>query len=758
MRIPLWVAALRLRSIVYVSALAISLPAAALYAESSGDLSNGPTEDVNEFKITKTEYTLVLNTDQQEAPLEVEPKTAVTDSTVRAGFNIQMKNNSAPSIASFDKDTLTLKGLAAGTTKIEIAYKPTPSAAEKTTTVTVTVQRRVKEIVLTSPALATDEKLVLIQGEKRNVTVALKGNDGKDITDGGIKLSSDKQDVVKIEKDGNQDVLLAKQPGTATVTIQATDKQNASFDLLPKVEKQLQVEVKEAIQSITVTPENIAIKQGDEFTPNIKLKGTSGKDFEVSERQIKGVPDKPLVLVDDKGKLSAVFGPQKLERAEQVKVTYFNPEGVGAKEVQSNPITVTVYPRGAFITFSRPSLVLTFGGQSDTVTAIVHQEDGTEIRSAIVSWDLNDRDTASKYIALSPQGNTVTVTSLNKPEDPSDGKPVRHPNSFKVKASYTVPGTQGASVITNEFLVRLVEPTTFSPLKVKLNIMDENTASDLYGRITANEYYVAQVRLYNNLKDEKSGKYLGASILAFSASIEVGVGLEKKYDKDSNSFVQSRSTASAGSSSDNKVDDKKWHPVNDEDLNSMVDPMPRGRQAEAPRSDNGKLLQEEKQELEDFPCRSLITYRPLTFEMMVNTVDRRDDRSFRSRVFKGLSAFGTAFSFVTAVAQPGANSDLPIGLEKYSNLFIPGLEKLWPSLKEPHRQNIVSQTMKPFEEVPFGSDISRVLFFPKKPIRGMLRGHLVRVSQICPYAFKVEVAIVDRNSKTTVTNQGAQPQ
>ena len=153
----------------------------------------------------------------------------------------------------------------------------------------------------------------------------------------------------------------------------------------------------------------------------------------------------------------------------------------------------------------------------------------------------------------------------------------------------------------------------------------------------------------------------------------------------------------------------------------------------------------------------MITYRPLTFEMIVNTVDRRDERSFRSRVFQGLNAFGTAFSFVTAIAQPGPNSDLPIGLEKYSNLFIPGLEKLWPSLKESHRQNIVSQTMKPIEEVPFGSDIYRVLFFPKKSLRGMLAGNLLRISQICPHFFKVEVAVIEKGNKTTVT-QGTPPQ
>ena len=135
--------------------------------------------------------------------------------------------------------------------------------------------------------------------------------------------------------------------------------------------------------------------------------------------------------------------------------------------------------------------------------------------------------------------------------------------------------------------------------------------------------------------------------------------------------------------------------------------------------------------------------------MIVNSSDPREGRSTRSYVFRALNGFGTLASFIPGFAVPGPSSDLPVALEKYSNMFIPGMEKLFPNLQETHRQNVLAETMKQIEEVPFGSDLSRILFFPKKPMRGILRDHEVRVSEVCPFIFEVEVAVLKKNAKTT---------
>jgi hypothetical protein len=153
---------------------------------------------------------------------------------------------------------------------------------------------------------------------------------------------------------------------------------------------------------------------------------------------------------------------------------------------------------------------------------------------------------------------------------------------------------------------------------------------------------------------------------------------------------------------------------------------------------------------EDPVCEDTITYRPLMFEMVVNTVDRREGRSVRSQVFNALELVGIGASFSSAIRFPRPGRDLPIVTDRFTNLLVPGLEKIFPSLKEQHRQNIVSQLMKPIEEVPFGSDITRVLFIPKRGMRGVVPNHKVRISQICPYYFKIKVAVVDKTGQTVV--------
>lgn len=155
-------------------------------------------------------------------------------------------------------------------------------------------------------------------------------------------------------------------------------------------------------------------------------------------------------------------------------------------------------------------------------------------------------------------------------------------------------------------------------------------------------------------------------------------------------------------------------------------------------------------------CVGTITYKPFTFEMMVNTVDRRAERSVRSRIFKIMNTLALGGSAFTSVAVPSGGNDLTLGLEKFGNFFIPGLEKLFPSMKEQYRQNIVSQTMKPIEEIPFGSDITRVLFVPKQPIRGLVAANKVRISQICPYYFKIKVAVISKKGEVKLGGQKVQ--
>ncbi|MEK6299471.1 MAG: hypothetical protein AABO41_02020 [Acidobacteriota bacterium] len=694
-------------------------------AASYGSNSRGTRiADEPKFDIAKKSFTLVLNTDNDRVTLEVSPS-----SIDKSKLTFKEKDNKG--IATFDPQTLVVTAKTIGNTELTIAYSGDNPVT--TQTVSVIVERRVKEIDLINPALQSGESLVLIQGREQPVEVLLRDRDKKEIKDATVRLTSDTKSVEVTKKDG-KDILVAKSKGTATVKILAADK--TGLEPGPEPKREIKVEVKEAIREIVVTPNQINAREAQEYPLSIELKGVDEGNYRVPARPFKWISSNTaLVEVLPDGKLKVNVSPVELSAKERVTVTIYSDEGIAGTEPKTTVIVV-VYPRGGSITFEAQTSIVNPGGGNTTIKAIVHDKNGTPNPSKTVTWSLVDETTANNYIALSAQGNTVTVTGLDKPEElppaAAGSKPPKRATSFKIRATYQPPGEQP---IVGEFLIRVVEGTTFSPLNVKLAIMDDQTAADLYGKVTANEYFITQVRIYNNLKNESNGKFIGASILAFSASIEVSVALEKKFDRKSGSVVA------------NGRDDDKWQPLTDADLKGIMQPVGNGTSGNLPVDPPFK----------DLPCQSTTTYRPYTFEMMVNTVDRRDERSLRSRIFQGLNSAGTVFSFVTAVAQPGPNSDLPLGLEKYSNLFIPGLEKLWPSLKEAHRQNIVSQTMKTIEEVPFGSDLSRVLFLPKKPFRGLLQGRLVRISQICPYFFRVEVAVIEKGGKSTVT-QGAPPQ
>ena len=149
-------------------------------------------------------------------------------------------------------------------------------------------------------------------------------------------------------------------------------------------------------------------------------------------------------------------------------------------------------------------------------------------------------------------------------------------------------------------------------------------------------------------------------------------------------------------------------------------------------------------------CRSDFFYRPYSYEIVLNTSTVFEELSGRSRTFKVAEAIGLVTSVVTAVAVPGAGSDLPTGLDKYRNIFIPGMQRLWKDMTDTHRQNLVSMTLKPIEELPFGAELSKVVFFPKGSFSGFVRGYDTRISQVCPYYFHATAAVLS-NSASQLT-------
>jgi len=273
--------------------------------------------------------------------------------------------------------------------------------------------------------------------------------------------------------------------------------------------------------------------------------------------------------------------------------------------------------------------------------------------------------------------------------------------------------------------LRKVKVTGFRPLRIRLDVLDDLTAKDLFGKRAAKEYFIAKVRLFNEIgKDDLD---FGKSILVYSESLEVNVAVEYRQISDD---------AKAA---------KKWTAVSDGDFKELfgVDNLTAYR-------NHGERCKRIGQKDMNVP------YRPLTFEMVLNTQDRRDSRSLKSKILLIMNGASSLTSFVTSIAVPGAGSDLPIGLEKFNNLLIPSFQKLFPSLNEVQRQNITSMVMRPLEEIPFGSDITRVLFFPKKSFSGVLpNGNGVRKTELRISAISIadacaEVGIIEKASEAVI--------
>jgi hypothetical protein len=127
--------------------------------------------------------------------------------------------------------------------------------------------------------------------------------------------------------------------------------------------------------------------------------------------------------------------------------------------------------------------------------------------------------------------------------------------------------------------------------------------------------------------------------------------------------------------------------------------------------------------------RHQFLYRPYSYEIMVNSVDGREDKSPTSLVFKVIDGLGTLGSFLNSVGTWGGKN-APVILDKTANLLVPGLRRLLPDMRDTQRQNYVSLAMRPIEEIPFGSDISRVIFIPKNKLHGILQDHDVRISEV----------------------------
>lgn len=866
-------------------------------------------------------------------------------------------------------------------TTIKLECKKADNVPVQSNDIVVNIKRKARNLHLvtlkrnaagstTETVVPPDNLLPMLQGDSLQVRAVYDDEeDGTRVPLNKIEVRGDASSVADVTP-GEPPTLKALNPSdklaSFTVRLEGDDA--------PRPELAFKVKVLSTVSAIVVeNGQSLSLPEGDNVTLKLKITGPNGETYKLSERADITIDDQPKGVVNiSKNEDSVVLtalplpaGATTPNTAPRTTIKFQTLRGLGGKEVFQD-VTVTVTEKFGYITFEPPPRGLLLPSGSFATTAIVRDKAGAVQYGQGVEYQLENQND-SKWVTLAPEGNKLNVYWA-EPADKNENR--NRPSSVTVKATARPPR---GGVINGYIFVRMGEVAKFAPLRVKLDVMDQRTAQDLYGGVTSDEYYVLTVRLFNNLKDQETNEFTGASILAYSSSIEVAVGMEKKFDRDSDTdfpnvigkdaanriakersqaaenialsqaqadiaaaqsghkelldaaaaqrtaeqesarlkevFYQRRKEAveksdaaarlrqkagaereqaerlieiarrrrqsatdqrrnagddperiaraertareaaqaereaaaaqkevetadgraesaqdeweaaevaartafnnanaqveavrlaydrTAGARDsiaranrartpisqalatkgdpDTAYDDGRWRPISPDDFMRITKPKEEpdfrrnlytekipdsalaGLTASADNSGeapgNAAAEAKPREGNEEPTCVGTTTYRPFTFEMMVNTVDRRDGRSKRSLAFKLLEAVGTGASFVTAVAVPGPSSDLPLGLEKFRNLLIPSADRLFPSLKEQQRQNIVSQAMKEIEEIPFGSDVTRVIFIPKKPMRGIVKGHEARISEVCPYYFKIEVAIVKKGG---VVEQG----
>ena len=508
--------------------------------------------------------------------------------------------------------------------------------------------------------------------------IRLNNLTGATLAADALEIVSDDEAVVSGTRKDTTIAVIGRKAGTARLTIKSNGETLKTFD----------VTVKEPVETIDVDRSTISLREGQTLDLTqlaIKVTGKAQSDLKLQFPPTFASSNSDLVTVSGTT-LTAVRAPKPNEDRPRLIISAGEKSTSVPIQIEALATTLNLITQKNFVAT----------GARETFVVDVRNSQGLPVPDAQVEWTLSDAD--KEFVRIVSQGGTqVTVEGLKAA-----------PTGVTLTATLKNPITDPA--LTNSLVIKVKDltPTGFAPLRIRIDLLDSQTAKDLFGKKAADEFFISKIRLFNNLKNA-NGEF-GDSILVYSESLEIRVQLERK---DPNS--------STG-----------WTSIKDADYRRLFG-------------------EPEVQDIPGIPaCKDrpqpnfVARYRPYTFEIVANTHDRRDERSVRSRILTVAEGLSSLASFVTAIAVPPSSSDLPLGLDKFKNLLIPSFEKLFPSMKEVQRQNIISMVIRPLEEIPFGSDVTRILFIPKGKLIGMIPQDVYRIGGVSTTGACAEVGIIKK--------------
>jgi len=559
-------------------------------------------------------------------------------------------------------------------------------------TMKVTVKGREKPVQVTTLTTVSRSDFPSDLGDtveaKQNEAKFIRLNTPPDlaIPDGALDPVSDNPSVTA-EARGSSIVITGRAPGSARITIKSNGQSIKT--LLVNVS-----EVAKAIESNTQIIRITVATPLELSSLHTKVIGKAGGDLTTQFPPNYDTDNSAIAKVSN-GQLIAIRTPRAGDLAPNLKIS------AGGLTTR---IPIDVVPALEDLTLTAPGTRAVSIGQPVRIDAQVLDSDKQLQTIPDIEWSLsNPADSA--FLDLQPHGSYATVTGIFAHND------VRV--SAKIRNS-----TLAAKVVSFDVKDRTVQG--FTLLRIRIDLLDSQTAKDLFGKKANDEFYIAKIRLFNKAKN--ANDEFGDSILVYSESLEISVQLQMKGANGWQSLDPRKTLDPATNKTVTEYEKYFGPPYNPFD----------GKQA----------------------CRDPIQpnfdarYRPYTFDIVANTHDRRDERSTRSRILTVANGISSLASFVTAIAVPGPSSDLPLGLEKFKNLLIPSFEKLFPSMREVQRQNIISMVIRPLEEIPFGSDITRILFIPKGKLIGMISDKVFRIGGVSTTGACAEVGIIKKTGST----------
>lgn len=592
-----------------------------------------------------------------------------------------------------DEPVTEVSGNTAVSTLKLLKFSPTPKeikvkvGTSEPKTVTITTQTVVKAgdfpaVPGATPTIKQDER----------VSIPLNNLVGVNVTDEGLEVASADESVVLAVRRGTSILITGVKPSTSPVRV--TVKSNG------QVIKTYDVTVTEALDRVETAAPSIDLTENQPpyalSNLHVKVIGKSNGDLtalnDFKPRFSSTNPE--MAEVDAAGTtLTAKRAPRGNEEPPKLIIQ----PGDNTARAISIPIRINTAPSKLNLTAQGRTI---FVGRSDTFTTEVLDSQGVRIDTAQVDWTIPDAADQNALTITNSRGTQVTVQGLAPKEA------VRLVGTLRSPAPTTP--VDPVQLILN---VKTANVSGFAPLGIRVDLLDSQTARDLFGRKAADEFYIAKIRLFNKLKNQ-NGEF-GDSILVYSESLEIRVQLEMT-DKGKSQWL---ALPQAGAVS----------------YESLF-----GKPSTFPDLPGDPKCHEEPQP------NFVAHYRPYTFDIVANTHDRRDARSTRTRILTLANGLSTFASFVTTVAVPPAGNDTRLGLDQFKGLLVPSFEKLFPSLKEVQRQNIISMVMRPLEEIPFGSDVTRILFIPKGKLYGMIPGKVFRIGGVSTTGACAEVGIVKK--------------